>query len=153
MPTQLTPQQLRAMFDGRILRLIWQDAVNNYNRLRVHADGEMPIWLIKDARPNESTEARDYREKIYEAETQNPIERVFGVFEKIRRSPDWMIRFDSEVPAIIREGESLEDYMTKNYPVYGSFEDWLFEDGLRNAGFGCQRSIGCDTKRFCGSAE
>lgn len=148
MPTQLTPQQLRAMFDGRILRLIWQDAVNNYNRLRVHADGEMPIWLIKDARPNESTEARNYREKIYEAETQNPIERVFGVFEKIRRSPDWMIRFDSEIPAIIREGESLEDYMTKNYPVYGSFEDWLFEDGLRNAGLDANAVIAVIPKDF-----
>jgi hypothetical protein len=148
MPTQLTPQQLRSMFDGQTLRLTWLDAVNNYNRLRVHADGELPIWLIKDARPNESDAARDYREKIYEPETQNPIERVFGVFEKIRRSPDWMIRFPTEVPPIIRAGETMEDYCTLNYPVYGNFEDWLFEDGLRNAGLDANAIIAVIPKEF-----
>lgn len=148
MQTQLSATQLRAMFDGQNLRLTWQDAVNYYNKLRVHADGELPIWLIKDARPNESAEARDYREKIYEPETQNPIERVFGVFEKIRRSPDWMIRFNDEVPAIIRDGETLQDYLTEKYPVYNSFEDWLFEDGLRNAGLDANAVLAVIPKDF-----
>jgi hypothetical protein len=148
MATQLNPAQLRAMFDGNRLRSIWSDAVNNYNRLRVHADGELPIWLIKDARPGESDAAREYREKIYEAETQNPVERVFGVFEKIRRSPDWMIRFSSEVPAIIRKGETLQDYITENYPVYGSLEDWLFEDALRNIGLDANAVLAVIPKEF-----
>ncbi len=132
MPTILTPEQLKACFTGTNKRLDWQDAVDMYNKLRVHADGDTPIWLIKDARPNESEQVRDYREKIYEPETQNPVERVIGVLEKIRRSPDWMIRFPVETPAIIREGETLQDYLEDYYPVYNCFEDWLFAEALRN---------------------
>lgn len=132
MATTLSPEQLRSKFTGTNKRLIWQDAVDTYNKLRVHADGDTPIWLIKDARPNESEQVREYREKIYEPETQNPVERVIGVLEKIRRSPDWMMRFPQEVPAIIRDGETLEDYIDGNYPVYGCLEDWLFEEALRN---------------------
>lgn len=134
MATQLTPEQLKAKFTGTSKRLSWQDAVDLYNKLRVHADGDTPIWLIKDARPNESDQVREYREKIYEPETQNPVERVIGVLEKIRRSPDWMINFPTEVPAIIAKGETLEEYIDENYPVYGSLEAWLFEEALRNVG-------------------
>lgn len=134
MPTTFTPDELRARFKGQKVSPIYTQAVMLHENLRVHADGEMPIKLIKDARPNESEAVREYREKIYEAETQNPVERVFGLLEKIRRSPDWMIRFDNEVPPIINKEETLEKYLTENYPVYGHIEDWLFEEALRNIG-------------------
>jgi len=126
-----TDDELKAFFNGFTRRLTWQVSVDLYNKLKVHADGEVPIRLINNMRPNESQAVFDYRQKIYEAETQNPIERVIGVLEKIHRSPDWMIRFEGEVPKIIKEGESLEDYLTINYPVYGSIENWWFEETLR----------------------
>jgi hypothetical protein len=129
----LTPEQLKASFSGQYKSIIYDEAVRLYYRLKVHADGEMPIWLIKRARPNESETVRIYRELIYEAETQNPIERVIGVFEKIRRSPDFMIRFnDDDIPAIVSKDETLEKYLTEKYPVYTSIEDWLFEEAMRN---------------------
>ncbi len=134
MATQLlSPEQLRLMFIGQSKTLTYDEAVRLYESLRVHADGDMPIWLIKKQRPNESDEVRRYREDSYEAETQNPIERVIGVFEKIHRSPDFMIRFDEEPPAIINPDETPEKYLTEKYPVYGSIENWLFNEALRSA--------------------
>lgn len=132
MPTTLQPADLSAMFKGQKRNLAWYDAVSIYHQLRVHADGELPIWLIKEARPNESEAVQQYRQRIYEPETQNPLERVIGVLEKIRRSPDWMIRFNEDVAATIPQGETLKDYLTENYPVYDSIENWLFEEALRN---------------------
>jgi hypothetical protein len=132
MPTVLTPEELKARFTGIKKNLIYDEAVVIHNKLRVHADGEIPILLIKNARPNESEQVRDYREKIYEAETQNPVERVIGLLEKIRRSPDWQIRFDEEVPPIINSEETPAKYLTEKYPVYGDIEYWLFEELLRN---------------------
>lgn len=131
MPTVITPTELRARFTGMKQSLIYSDAVELYHKLRVHADGEMPIWLIKKQRPNESEAVMKYREGIYEAETQNPVERVMGILEKIRRSPDWMMQFDDDVPPIINKDETLEVYLTKKYPVYEDIEYWLFEEVLR----------------------
>lgn len=132
MATALGPNDLKARFTGLKKSLAWHDAVALYHQLRVHADGEMPINLIKNARPNESEAVQKYRQSIYEPETQNPVERVLGVLEKIRRSPDWMIRFDSEVPAIIPKDETLQRYITEKYPMYDSIENWLFEEALKN---------------------
>ena len=135
MPTILSAQQLKALFIGTRKSFIWMQSVQIYHKLRIHADGEVPIHLIRNARPNESDLVRKYRIRIYEPETVNPIERVFGVLEKIRRSPDWMMRFNEETtPKIIIPEETLQNYMVNNYPVYGSFENWLFEEALRNAG-------------------
>lgn len=131
MQQQFGPAELRALFDGQKLSLIYGEALKLSNDLRIHADGEVPIRLIKKARPNESEAVQKYREEIYEAETQNPIERVVSLLEKIRRSPDWMMRFDNEIPKIIRREETLEAYLTKNYPVYQDIEYWLFEEVLR----------------------
>lgn len=131
MPTVLNSEKLKALFDGKSKRLIYDEAVKAHNKLRVHADGEMPIKLIKNARPNESKEVMEYRQKIYESETQNPIERVLGVLEKIRRSADWMMRFEDKIPAIINKDETLEKYIKEKYPQYTSLENWLFEECLK----------------------
>jgi len=131
MATVFTPAELRARFIGQKRGLIYDEALDIYNKLRIHADGETPILLIKKARPNESEEVRIYRNDIYESETQNPVERVLGVLEKIRRSPDWMMRFDEEIPAIINKEETPKKYLTENYPVYGDIEYWIFEELLR----------------------
>lgn len=133
MQTILSPEQLKAMFTGQKLNIAYYENVNLYAKLRMHANGEVPIHLIKNARPNESDEVRAYRESIYETETQNPIEKVLGLLEKIRRSPDWMIRFDEKVPAIINEDETLQEYLNENYPVYQKFETWIFEEALKTA--------------------
>jgi hypothetical protein len=134
MPTLLTAEELRARFTGMKKSLIYEEAVKKYSSLRIHADGDVPIKLIKKARPNESEEVRAYREEIYETETQNPVERVLAVLEKIRRSPDWMMRYDFEVPAIIAKEEALACYLENKYPIHKSFENWLFDEALKAAG-------------------
>lgn len=131
MTTILKPEELKSIFNGHQKRSNYDEALELYKKISVHANGEIPIKLIKDARPNESQSVREYREKIYEAETQNPIERVLGVLEKIRRSPDWMMRFDEEVPASIDKKETLEKYLKNNFPTFKNIDSWLFEECLK----------------------
>lgn len=148
MPTFLNASELRARFSGQKKSLIYDEAVKQYFSLKIHADGDMPIWLIKNQRPNESDEVRSYREKIYEPETENPIARVLSLLEKIRRSPDWMIRFPKDVPTIINAEETLEQYMSKRYPVYDAFENWLFEEALRTCAIDVNAVIAIIPQRF-----
>jgi hypothetical protein len=133
MATILTPDVLKSMFNGNKLHQAYYESVSLYVKLRIHANGECPIHLIKNSRPNESDEVRTYRESIYETETQNPVERVLGLLEKIRRSPDWMIRFDNDNPPIINSEETLKCYLMENYPIYQNFEIWLYEEALKTA--------------------
>jgi len=148
MPTVISPQELKARFTGFKVNLIYQDSIDLYAQLRVHADGEMPIRLIREQRPNESDAVQKYRQSIYEPETQNPIEKVLGVLEKIRRSPDWMMQFSDDIPPIINEEETLEIYLTKKYPIYDDIEYWLFEEVLRTLGLDANAVIAVLPKDF-----
>ena len=64
-------------------------------KIRVHADGRMPEKIILERRPNESEAIKKYRAKIYEPITKTTVGKVFTSLEKIRRSPDWDIRYNS----------------------------------------------------------
>lgn len=149
MATLLRPEALKLMFQGHKKGMTYVEAAKLYYSIRVHADGEMPIRLIKSQRPNESKEVMDYRFKIYEPETLNPVEKVFNVLEKIRRSPDWMMHFNEEnTPAIIDPRETLKQYVTSKYPTYGSLENWLFEEVLRVAGIDANAVIAVIPKDY-----
>lgn len=111
----------------------YQDTVDKYNALRVHADGEVPEKLIKERRPSESETTLEYRKKIYVPKTKNPVGKVIRSLSKIRRSPDWAVKYDaSEVPARIIEEETLEAYCELNYPGHKSVTNWAFSVLLKN---------------------
>lgn len=98
-----------------------------YRELKEHANGEVPERAIRCRRPGESDRIKEYREEIYESMTKSPISKVISSLSKIRRSPDWNIRFDLPSPPIIKIGEELETYITTNYPNdFGSLTNWIF---------------------------
>lgn len=99
--------------------------------LRTHADGLIPTELIDKRRPSEPEAIKDYRKSIYVPMTKNPIQKVINSLCKIRRSQDWNIDHESEIPSTIAEGESLEDYCEKNYPGFQSITNWAFSDLLK----------------------
>jgi hypothetical protein len=106
---------------------IFQETVTLYDSLRIHADGEFPTKMIEERRPSETEEILEYRKKNYKAITKLPISKVITSLSKIRRSPDWSIKFDEDsVPARIVEEESLNTYINKKLPGYGNITDWAF---------------------------
>lgn len=106
---------------------IYKETVDQYEPLRIHADGIFPTKLISDRRPSENEEILEYRKKIYEPITKLPIGKAITSLGKIRRSEDWMLAFPKEnVPVVIPATETLEQYCTEDIPGFGSIEDWAF---------------------------
>jgi hypothetical protein len=107
---------------------LYVDSVKLYNDLKVHADGSFPGHLIEKQRPSESEEILVYRKDIYEAVTKLPLSKVINCYSKIRRSPDWMIKFPTDkVSAKIAEDETLEEYCSEQLPGFTSITNWAFD--------------------------
>ena len=104
----------------------YEDAVEMYEELEIHADGEYPGELIDQRRPAESDEIKHYRKKIFVPITKPVFTKVYNSLMKIRKSQDWMISFPNELPAVIAEDESPEKYLMYKMPRNGSITNWMF---------------------------
>lgn len=101
-----------------------------YNEIKTHANGDVPVEIIENVRPNESKEVLDYRISIYEAITKAPISKVLNSLNKIRKSNDWSVKYKGENDKI-KEGEKLQEYCEKNYPDYTSITNFVFSELLK----------------------
>jgi hypothetical protein len=129
----LSAEELKLYFQGRKYHKCYQEMVDLYEALRTHADGVMPKKLIQERRPSESEEVLEYRKKIYVPKTKNPIGKVISSLSKIRRSPDWCIKYDPKsFSAKIVDEEKPDQYTEKNYPEHGSITNWVFSHLLKN---------------------
>lgn len=89
--------------------------------------------LIDARRPSESDQIKVYRRTIYLPESKSPCFKVYNSLRKILKSPDWKIDYTkSAKPAGIADGEYLEDYCERDYPEFGSIENWFFTYGMKN---------------------
>ena len=130
MPFEITTEFIRKAIAGRHYN--YAETVLLAQKIRLHADGICPEDLINVRRPSEPKEIKEYRRKIYVPKTRNPISKVINSLEKIRRSSDWNIQYDSKaIPSSVGEGEKLEDYCEKNYPGYSSVTNWAFSELMK----------------------
>lgn len=133
MITELTPVKLSEYFAGRLTHPYYKETVEDYDEIRVHANGEFPKELIEGRRPSEGQEIFDYRQKIWEPITKEDIGKVVTSLSKIRRSSDWSISFNKDaVPAQVTPEESLQGYTTDKYPEWTSLTNWFFSVFLKN---------------------
>lgn len=130
--TIITPELLSDYFKKKKESLACKEAEKLYAELRLHANGEKPLKLLEKQRPSEPREVMKYRLEIFEAITQETFSRILSSAGKIRRSPDWSIKFDpSKVPAKIVEKETPEQYFTYHFPKFQSITNWTFQVLLR----------------------
>ena len=98
--------------------------------IAVHAFGLYPEDLISNRRPNETAEMFEYRKSIYQPITKKYVGKVITELNKIRRSTDWSIIFDrKDVPTVLLNDNvdnTLENYVTNNFPDFTSITNWLF---------------------------
>ena len=105
----------------------YADSVKQFNDIKVHAMGEYPVHLISERRPGESETIKRYREKIYVPKTQAALSKVFNSLQKIRKSQDYVIRFDDTVvPPMIASEERPSKYLDDDFPKYGSLDNWYW---------------------------
>ena len=128
---ELTTEYLTSAFTGKIKPC--EDMVLFYYKLKMHFDGEYPATLIEERRPAESLTVKEYRKKIFIPITEGPCGKISTSLSKIRKSPDWNIRYNTaSIPASIKENERPQKYFESNYPVYKSFTNWIFSALLKN---------------------
>jgi len=109
----------------------YKDAVEMEEALEIHADGDYPGGLIEERRPAESDEIRNYRKKIFVPITKPVFSKVMNSLQKIRKSPDWSITFNGELPPAIIPDESPEAYIMRRFPRNGSITNWMFSVALK----------------------
>src|SRR5262245_24995356 len=132
MATVVSLEEIRLYLTGTKRHRCYKETVDLYDKMRTHADGIVPEKLIHERRPSESLEVLEYRKKIYVPKTKNPISKVVSSLSKIRRSPDWSIKYDpSNIPARIVPEERPEEYTEKNYPEHDSVTNWIFSHLLK----------------------
>lgn len=102
------------------------------NAMRVHSDGIYPTELIDERRPNEPDTVQAYRKKIFVPKTKPYFNKIESTLQKIRRSSDWSIRYPNESFDKVIDGEKLDDYADRNYPIFGSVTNWAFSLLLRS---------------------
>lgn len=133
---KLNPTLLADYFSGKKHNPLYGPqgkATTLYKALKIHANGEVPEKLLNERRPNESAQVFEYRKKIFKSKTQGPFGRVLNTLAKIRRSPDWAIRYDAKgIPPQISAGQTLQAYAEENYPQYTSLTNWVFKVLLKN---------------------
>lgn len=118
---------------GKKRHAAYAETVKIYNDLRVHIEGEYPEALISERRPNESEKIWKFRKTIYQPITKDTPNRVITSLGKIRRSPDWAIKYpETKVENRILEAERLSLYLEKNYPYHISITNWAFKIMLKN---------------------
>lgn len=110
----------------------YDETVKIMNKLRVHADELMPEDLISRRRPSEMEDLLQYRKDIFEPITGGAISKVITSLAKIRKAPDWKMKYDeNSIPARVVEEERLQAYLEENFPDFKSFEKWTFDVAMR----------------------
>jgi len=105
----------------------YAESVKLYETINTHFTGRFPGDIIKAARPGETEAIRKFREAYFVPNTKPTVMRVFNALQKIRKSPDWIIQFDSsKVPSTIINEEGPECYFMDDYPEYDSITNWSF---------------------------
>jgi hypothetical protein len=97
--------------------------------LEAHSKGKYPKDIIEIARPNETFEQKEYRKLAYTPVTKTYFSKVVSTVAKIRRAEDWSVVFPDQ-PGV-PEDETLEKYVTENYPNFDSLQNWFFSLQLR----------------------
>jgi hypothetical protein len=108
----------------------YKESVERYNALYSHWSGKYTPYikeLIEERRPAESEKIHKYREKIFISNTKGYFGRVISSLQKIRKSFDFSIEFEqSEVNSKFPNDETLQYYITDEYPKFGSLDNWFW---------------------------
>lgn len=96
--------------------------------MSVHIKGILPVDLIETARPHEEAKALEYRLSTYEPVTKADSKKVINALARIQNAP-FSVKW--EEPSGKVGEETLEKYVTKDYPFFGSVNNWIFKTMLK----------------------
>ena len=94
--------------------------------LEVHIEGKYPFELINERRPNESSEIKEYRYKIYQNVFKSTTTRILTSLSKAKKAEGFQVAYPVDATST-PEAEKLQRYVTEDVPLVGSVLDWGFE--------------------------
>lgn len=100
----------------------YEITVDHARDMGVHVEGETPEHLLNINRPNEPQEIKDYRLKSYQPVTLSLSEKVVNTVNKVFNPR--LYSFDWQEQNI---DDSLEKYLTVDYPYYRSIMNFITE--------------------------
>ena len=128
MPISLTDAQINRYLTDKDKHPTYDQTVKEHMDLKIHIEGDYPKEIIDKARPHEPEFIKSYRKDIFAAVTMTPTNKVITTLNKIRKSQDWLIKFDNEkIPATVPKDNTLQQYTETQIPSYGSLEKWAFD--------------------------
>lgn len=103
-----------------------------YQNFKYYSDDVYPEKLIDERRPNENQMVKEYREKTYQPVFQEVFDRVLNTLSKIHRADDFFIKYpDQSQFTKIAKGESLEDYLERDFKGKQSIMNYTFSTMLK----------------------
>ena len=119
--------ELKKLIEDKVRHKFYKQSNAIYDDLRIHYTKEFPGDIVKKARPNESETIRKYREEIYQCVTHSAMMRVINSLQKIRKSQDYVIKFNAgSSPSQVASEETLEEYTVKDFPNHDSLDNWFW---------------------------
>jgi hypothetical protein len=111
--------------DKKARHKYYDKTVTHAEDMEVHVDGAKPTKLLDIARPNEEKRIKDYRLSVWQPVTQSSSSRVINTVNRIFNPQLHKIEFPD--PPTQMGDETLEKYLTTDYPYYVSLMNFIQE--------------------------
>jgi hypothetical protein len=119
--------EVKKVINGEVRHPYYQQSIDKYNEVRVHAYGDYPSKLIEERRPSESKKIQEFRKQFYKCKTLASFDKVINSLKKIRKSADFNYLFNTNnVPKSIIASEHPKEYFLKHYPRWYSIDNWYW---------------------------
>lgn len=102
----------------------YDKSVEHMKEMGIHMTGDNPKKLLDKNRPNEDKIAKKYRLDSYEPETKASANKVTSVINRIYNERLFSINYPKS-PVSSIENDDLEDYLTKDMPLYVSLINYI----------------------------
>ena len=99
-------------------------SVDAMHDMGVHMTGDNPKKLLDIKRPNEDKEAKQYRLDSYKPKTKSSASKVTSIINRIYNDRLFSITFPPMPKDTIKPEDSLQNYLTKDMPLYVSLMNY-----------------------------
>lgn len=108
-----------------------EKAIELYSEVAELLKAEYPDRVLGIIRPNEPDKIKEYRRCVYEPLIKGQFDKVLTTLQKIRLSEGFSIEIDTANNES-SDFKEFEKYLTKQFPLTFSFENWIFNTLLRS---------------------
>lgn len=104
----------------------YDDAVENYEAIKVHADkNTFPYRLFANRAPNQTEKSARWIKDNYKNVTNPVFIDFLNTVLRCTHDQNWSIKFGEESELATNTGETLQKYLYEGIEIYGSLEAFL----------------------------